>query len=302
MTHDIKKALQGVAVILVTVPAHAHSDIARTMAPYLEEGQIILLMPGRTFGALEVDNLLRREGSKSVIVAESQTIIHTCRKESNTSVIILTFKHQVAISALDPLQSATVLEALPACLRHYCVPVASTLETSFGNVGMMLHCAPMLFNIGWIESPRTEFKYYYEGITPTIAAYVEKLDAERLAVAAACGSRVLSVEEWLRQSYGVTGKSLWECIRQNESYAMIDAPKSLMHRYIFEDVPTGLVPLEAVGRALGVPIPLTSAIVDLASVMLEHDFRIHGRGAAALGFTPKLSKTEVIRLISGVGL
>jgi opine dehydrogenase len=299
MTHDIAEAIRGAEVILVTVPAHAHAAIAAELAPSLEAGQIIILTPGRTFGALEVDELLRRAGANPVIVAETQTIIHTCRKDTDTSVIILTFKNDVAVSALDPAHTAEVLEAIPNCLRKFCVPARNTLETSLGNVGMMLHCAPVLFNVGWIESPRTQFKYYYEGITPTVAGFLEKLDAERMTVARACGSKVLSLSDWLRHSYHVTGASLYECIQNNESYAKIDAPQTLRHRYIFEDVPTGLVPLEAVAQAIGVPTPLTRSLIDLATNLLAHDFRALGRGSAALGLTPNLSREEVVQLISG---
>jgi opine dehydrogenase len=299
MTYDIGEAIADADLIFVTVPAHAHADVAVAMAPHLRPNHIIVLSPGRTCGALEVTALLRRAGAVPVIVAETQTIIHTCRKESASSVVILTCKNNVALSALHPAQTEDVLRAMPHCLRGYLTAANSPLETSLGNVGMILHCAPVLFNIGWIESPRTKFKYYYEGITPTVAGYLEKLDAERVAVASACGVKTRSVADWLRESYEVCGETLYECIQNNKSYSRIDAPQTLKHRYLFEDIPTGLVPLEAIGHALHVATPIAGAIIDLATLLLEHDFRQGGRGGQALGLTPGLSREEVIRIVSG---
>ena len=46
---DIIECLQK--VILVTVPSNAHEDIAKMLAPYVDDSFVIVLNPGRTFGA-----------------------------------------------------------------------------------------------------------------------------------------------------------------------------------------------------------------------------------------------------------
>lgn len=48
-------------------------------------------------------------------------------------------------------------------------------------------------------------------------------------------------------------------------------------RYIFEDVPNGLVPVEKMGRELGVTTPNISLVIDLANAVMETDFRKTGR-------------------------
>ncbi|NLN40986.1 MAG: NADP transhydrogenase subunit alpha, partial [Clostridiales bacterium] len=70
---------------------------------------------------------------------------------------------------------------------------------------------------------------------------------------------------------------LYECIQNNEAYKTIDAPNTLEHRYIFEDIPHGLVALESVGKKLGLDMKNTSLIIDLASSLMEVDFRRIGR-------------------------
>ena len=60
-TTDLKDAIAEVDVIMVAVPANAHQDVARALASLVEDGQIIVLNPGRTGGALEVRNIFQQQ-------------------------------------------------------------------------------------------------------------------------------------------------------------------------------------------------------------------------------------------------
>src|SRR3972149_3807544 len=53
VTSDLGEALQSAQMIMVVVPSSAHADVAKAAAPHLKDGQIIVLHPGRTCGALE---------------------------------------------------------------------------------------------------------------------------------------------------------------------------------------------------------------------------------------------------------
>ena len=59
VTDDIKSAIEGADMIMVVVPANRHRPIAGKCAPYLKDGQIVVLNPGRTCGALEFLQALR---------------------------------------------------------------------------------------------------------------------------------------------------------------------------------------------------------------------------------------------------
>ena len=52
ITTDIAEAVCGAEIIMVTTVANAHRAVAKSIAPYIEEGQVIILNPGRTCGAL----------------------------------------------------------------------------------------------------------------------------------------------------------------------------------------------------------------------------------------------------------
>jgi len=285
VTTEIQEAIDNAGLILVTTPAHSHWSIAEKMAPFIKEKTLIVLNPGRTFGVIEFNNALMQAGCQSnPTIAETQTIIYTCRKTNYNSVTILAIKKDVLFSTKNSIHNSEIIQQLPSFIKSHFVPAESLIETSIGNVGMILHCAPVLLNTGWIETATTNFKYYYDGITPTVANLLEKIDSERIEVSKMLGKKVLSTVQWLQRSYGVRGNSLYECIQRTEPYKTIDAPSNLQHRYIFEDVPSGLVPIEAIGEFFGLSMKYTKLIIDLACAALNYDFRKNGRNLKRLGF------------------
>lgn len=284
VTTDIEVATRDSNLILVTTPANSHRDIAALLSPVLKDDTLIVLNPGRTFGAIEFQHVLNTTKCKSKpLIAETQTIIFTCRKTAQDTVIILALKNKVLLSTFDISQNAAIIDRLPDCIKMHFLPANSMIETSIGNVGMVLHCAPVLFNIGWIEFPKVAFKYYYNGITPSIGRFLEKLDGERLDVSRKLGKPVESIQEWTNRSYNAKGESIYDCIQAVEPYKTIDAPESIRHRYLCEDVPMGLVPLEETGRRLGLSMTVTCLVIDLANQILETDFRKIGRSFNNLG-------------------
>lgn len=265
-------------IIMVTTPAIAHKDIARIIAHKVTDNTIIILNPGRTLGAMEFKEQLKKSGCiHNPKIAETQTIVYTCRRDLSNGVTIFALKKDVMIAALDNDHTNEVMEAIPECIRSNFQIEDSIIKTSFGNIGMILHCAPVLMNIGWIESQVAEFEYYYDGISKSVARFLEKMDLERLNVAKALGYELESTRDWLIRSYNVKGDGLYDCISNNMHYKGIFAPKSTNHRYIEEDIPCGLVPLEYVAKQKGIETPLTTLIIDMANAIMEKDFRKIGR-------------------------
>lgn len=264
--------------VMIATPSSAHADLAKLLAPYVHKDMTIVLNPGRTFGAIEFAEALKECGVTELPhIAETQTIVYTCRRSGPKEADIFALKNDVKIAALHGSNIDYVMDLMPDCLKPHYTPVSSIAYTSLSNVGMILHCAPVLMNIGWIEDEAMGFKYYHQGISRSVANFLEKLDKERLAVAEALGFQIESTSDWLCNTYGVTGNTLYDCIQNNKSYEDIDAPAEIRYRYIMEDVPNGLVPMEHIGLELGVPTPNITTIINLASSALDIDFRAIGR-------------------------
>jgi len=66
------------------------------------------------------------------------------------------------------------------------------MKTSLDNIGAIFHPAVTVLNAGRIESTNGDFDYYTEGITPSVAMILEKIDQERVCVAEGLGFRAMS--------------------------------------------------------------------------------------------------------------
>jgi opine dehydrogenase len=264
--------------IMVTVPSSAHKDIAKILAPYMDDTYTVILNPGRTFGIMEFTKVLQDNGCCSLpTIAETQSIIYTCRRNDKNGVVLYAIKDGIKLSVWQTGKAEEVIAGLPEPVRKHFVPARTFLETSFGNIGMILHCLPVLLNVGWIESKKTCFEYYYEGISESIANVLEKLDGERVSVAHGFGCDVESVIQWMQRIYNTSGDTLYENLQTNKYYGGIDAPQSLHHRYLEEDIPNGLVAIESAGEYIGQKTSITTLVIDLANVIMGTDYRERGR-------------------------
>jgi opine dehydrogenase len=288
VTTDMATAIHKCEWIMVTTPATAHGDIAKRLASLIKPEQRIILHPGRTFGALEFERTLISMGVVELpVILEAITNLYATRKVTENEVQVHGIKQEVRFSALHPENVEEARLALPELLAETFTPVENMLFTSLGNVGMLLHCAPMLFNLGRVESETTSFRYYNEGITPSVADYIEKMNKEVLDLAGQLRIPIDPVDEWMRKTYGLSGRNLYECVQSNEVYRNIIAPKTLKTRYLLEDVPCGLVPIESLGHHFGLPMTHIGLIIDLAGAVLDQDFRESGRTLEQFGITVK---------------
>lgn len=295
---DIERVIEGAEVVMVAVPANAHRDVALLTAPYLRDGQMILLNPGRTGGALEFAEVLRTQGCRAdVTVAEAQTFIFASRVVGPARTRIYGFKHVVPIAALPASRTLRVWEAVRSPFPQF-IPARNVLETSLENIGAVFHPAPTVLNSGRIEDTGGDFDYYHDGVTPGVARIMEAIDHERLEVARALGVEVKSARNWLKAAYGSAGRTLYEAIHNADGYRGIRAPRDLRHRYIFEDVPASLVPLASLGDHLRVPTDTMKSIIHLASTLYGVDFWGLGRTVEKLGLS-ELGVDEILDLVSG---
>lgn len=299
-TANIRKAIKGVDVAMIVVPAFGHADLARLLAPVLEDGQVIVLNPGRTGGALEFVHVLReRKCSADVLVAEAQTLIYVARHLEPTKAHIFQIKNEVPVAALPAYKTSEVLRALSPAFPQF-VAGGNVLQTSLDNIGSMFHPAVTVLNAARIESTHGDFEYYLEGITPSVARVLEDIDMERMEVAKELGIRAHRAKDWLYQAYASSGATLYEAIQTTPGYKGVRAPAMLAHRYIREDVPMSLVPIASLGEHLGVQLPTTRSLIHMASLMAGEDFWKTGRTVERMGLED-LSVRE-IRLLAVEGM
>jgi opine dehydrogenase len=161
-------------------------------------------------------------------------------------------------------------------------PARSVLHTGLANLGAILHPAITLLNAERIEAGVC-FDFYREGVTPAVAATLAAADAERLRVARAYAVRACSLQQWVAAAYGHHAETVLAAVAGNPTYAGIKAPSTLDHRYLLEDVPTGLIPMLELGSAAGLTLPTLTRLVDLSRVALGGEPWPRPRTLDALG-------------------
>ena len=88
---------------------------------------------------------------------------------------------------------------------------------------------------------------------------------------------VISAQHWLDMTYGVVrvaGENLSDTIARTPTYQKNSVPQL---RYLSEDIPTGLVPLEALANYLDIDSSPITSIIDKYEKEFDPDVRTNGR-------------------------
>lgn len=296
VTSDIEQAIGHAQVIMVVLPSSAHADIAKAAARYLKDGQIVILHPGRTLGALEFAKVIRDNGcTADVTVAEAETFIYASRAEGPAQARIFRIKEAVPLAALPSCRSEFVLKSI-RCAYPQFIDGVDVLHTGLNNMGAIFHPALTLLNTGWIEHTHGDYQFYIDGVTPSVARVLEVLDRERVTVASSIGIRARTSLEWLKLAYNTEGVDLHEAIHNQPGYYGIKAPAVLTHRYIFEDVPMSLVPIASLGKRYGVSVRGMESIISLGGIIHRTDYWRRGRTVEGLGLE-QWSVSELTRYV-----
>jgi opine dehydrogenase len=208
-------------------------------------------------------------------------LLYACRSQQPGVTTIFAVKKELMVAALPATETGRIVELLNAAFPQMYAG-SNVMETSLSNPNAMMHPAPTLLNTSLIES-QSEWLYYWDGITPTIGAFVEAMDAERLAVARAFGLKMPSTLEWYKLAYGADADTLFEAVKKNMAYAEVKGQNTLCTRYLLEDIPMGLVPMVSLGKMLGVDVPRMETVVNLAELLIGRDLRSSGRTLENLG-------------------
>src|SRR5882724_6337835 len=295
MSPHLPPVVQGVDLIVIATPAVGHEYLAKGLANYVGDGQRILLNPGHTGGSLHFANLLRQLGCKAQVqLCETVTLTYICRMPQPGRVKIYRRTTNLRCAALPGKHTEKLVREIQSVFPNV-IAAANVLETGFSNINAIMHPAGMLGNAGWIEKSGGDFYNYREGITPSIAAWIEAVDRERLEIVKRLGLKPLRFVDIFCQA-GLTSEearasgSIYRAIHESEPNRTIKSPATLDHRYIKEDVGYGLVPMAEIGGLLGVETPVIDALIRLASVISRTDYRTDGLTLDKMGLAQVRSR------------
>ena len=299
-TTNMEEAIRGADNVIIVLPAIYLESIARKMAPHLTDGQVVLIHPETCCGAIAFRKVIRDCGcTAKLIVGSACNLIYATRIVKNGHVHVHGLKRDVKIAALPASDNEALLAAVGEVLPMFSLTV-DILHISTDNMNAMMHPGPSLLNMSRIEArPFIPYQYYREGITPSIGRFVEAMDRERIAIAAAFGY----VQRSINQSYvdmydcGTVEDPIDVLVGNNRDYDGIMTSNNLWSRYMFEDIPYNLCAFSALGRVAGVPTPCIDAIITIGRAVYGERLD-EGRTLETLGLT-HMTKEDLLTYIKG---
>jgi hypothetical protein len=293
VSSDPARVIPGSDYILLALPAFAHDQILKDIAPYIKPGAVLGAMPARGGFDWSAKSSLRGKSSQITLFG-LQTLPWACRIERyGESVRVMGTKEQVEIAARPAGNAGEIAAQLGNLLGLVLQPVDCFFCLTLANTGQLLHPGLMygLFH-SWQGEPLKQAPLFYQGVNEESAAVLEALSSEVMAVRAKIEQThpcldlafVRPLKEWLKISYNgniADPETLQSSLATNRSYAGLTAPvretpsglaPDFTSRYLSEDVPYGLVVTRGIAGLAGVPTPMTDRVIEWSQEKLGVEY------------------------------
>jgi opine dehydrogenase len=284
VTTDIADAVRDVELILCPAPAFAQADIARALAPYLTDGQVVFLPPA-TFGTMIFATAMRDAGNRAnASFAETGTLPWLTRKHSPFEVAITIRAKRLPVGVF-PLKNADhALDVIGRAFPGAIEPCGDALSGALMNAGPIIHPPLITMNAGPIEHFE-RWDIHKEGTQAAIRRVTDALDAERIAVREGFGYGAPHFP--LAHHYASEGE-IWmygrgSHDRLTDSGDWRERIVLTDHRYMREDLRLGLSLLVSSAELAGVATPLARAFLAIGGAICGEDFLRDGRTLKSLG-------------------
>ncbi len=310
VTKDPAQGLADADVILMALPSFAVNDLLPIVCSHCKDGALIGYMPGQGggdwFASVPGTPMFDAIHKRNVVLFGTIPMPFNCRIEE--------FGAHVDLLALKPgIHLATYPADIDASLsRHLCrvnefvlcdKAVADmyqsfvSIHLSTGNSNVHLPRLYALFGDFEEGSSYDENPFFYEDMDELSTSYIERVSAERMAVAKAIDAAddkfrgtaddVISTMDVLMELYGdVAGdtSSMLSIIRTNPGYKGLRCPMKQLpdgkwvpdfnNRYFCEDLPFGLINFKSIALLVGVDTPFIDEIIVWAQRHLKMELLV----------------------------
>ena len=283
LTAELDAAVQGAEVIFLTGPIHKQRTYAMVLADHLVDGQVLVLAPGRSLGAVETAWNLRLGGcAADITLIELQGLPFWYRAEGSA----------LHLSPAGALPAATLprgrtqaLGALAQILPGL-VPAESVLASGFADLSGAVEITALALGGAGLGAggtpvpmggtPLPENRTFDTLLGAEQRRLLGVLAEERRSVARAFGVRDLpQTEPWIAQFAGA---------ERGEGARPVPDPDTA--RALMRDAVIGsLPPLASAAALAGVDVPQTRALMALTGALLDADIAAAGRRLETMGIT-----------------
>ena len=255
--------------ILVMTTADGHKPVAERLQGLLQPGQRIIVF-NCNWGAYEFDQVLHDElREKQILVGETGGMLLLSNLSRTGECFLRSIKKKMSLAAIPAAESERLAAELRPVFPQF-QPAASVFETSLNATNPILHAPLDLFSLARIDKGESYY-LYADGATPVSVGYIEKIDAERMAVIRAMGIHGQNCLEIVNDAWSASYTDLLEGLLDVKAYKTSMGPPSTHYRHFTEDLPYGICPIQKLGRRYGVPTPYTDAILTIYALALDLD-------------------------------
>ena len=285
---DIEKVITDAELMIIPLPLQHQASVAGLLAPFLKDGQMILLLPGSA-GSLEMSKIFREMGmDKDILLAEGISLPAWGRRLEPG--VIRTSSPQIRsnkqperkqmFSAFPAKRTEEAITKIHGIYRYK--PAKNVLELGLLNVNFIIHPAPFIMNLGIIENTKGDFSLLNEGISHSVIRIIDSLDAEKLELCKSLRTAAISIEDCYGKKAGIIPAYLRKVPSPLGFRDKIPDIKNC--RYLVEDT-CGLVMWSSLGDLVGVETPITDSVIRLANIVQGLDFWTFGRTVDKMGLT-----------------
>lgn len=291
---DCKDAVTGADAVVIALPVNGHRMVFDAAIPHLVSGQPVIISSHSSFGALYLSKGLAARGVSLPIVVWGTTLLTGRQKPDNTGVTVNTVRQKIDFATVPRSAAGEGKTLCTDLFGDRFVERDGLLAISLSNLNPQNHLGIALLNLTRMEKGETWGQG--EHVTPAVGQLIEALDAERLKIAGSFGLSVRTVREHFSLSFHVPQGTVSEMNQQMHSEGRGGTgPATADSRYIYEDVPFGLLSTSLLGRIAGHPAVLHEAGTALFSASMNRDLAADNDLLPDLGLD-RLSQAELKEL------
>ena len=267
---ECKEAVTGADAVVIAMPANGHRMAFDAALAYLQPDQPVIISSHSSFGALYLSKKLAERGVSLPIIVWGTTLLTGRQQADRASVVVNTVRQKVDFATVPKSAAEAGKVLCTALFGDRFVERDGLLAISLSNLNPQNHLGIALLNLTRME--KGEAWGQGEHVTPAVGQMIEALDLERLKIAESFGLAVKTVQEHFSLSFHVPLGTVSDMNQQMHKEGRGGmGPSTAESRYIYEDVPFGLVPTSLLGRLSGHPAVLHEAGTAIFSAAMKHD-------------------------------
>ncbi|XP_071181633.1 opine dehydrogenase-like [Mytilus edulis] len=302
VTNDPEKAVEGVDIVFMVVPAFAHSQYITAIAPFIKPNTLIVGMPGQAGFEFQCINILGQKSSQ-LAIASFESLPWACRVDDfGKHVQLIGFKDVLGMSVVTGKDCKIPFPIVDTIQDIFGKKPAINLVQNYIAINLMAKSIihpPLMYGhwSNWDGKPVREKPLFYQGVDPKQANLLSKVSDECILTAKKIEKLrndlkmkdVIHIFDWYKTYYHdeiTDDSSLMMAMKTNAAYDGLLHPMKNVeggfvpdfnYRYTREDIPYGLVVMKGIAELAGVATPTMDEIITWAQNKLGKEYLVNGR-------------------------